>query len=60
MTEPANREAGVGYYIKQRGAYCMECRKQMSKSTIGIGVRHGRSYVYYHPACYRRSLGNTA
>jgi hypothetical protein len=54
MAKSAYREEGVGYLVKQRGAYCMECRKQMGKSTIGVGVRHGRSFVYYHPACYKR------
>jgi hypothetical protein len=54
MTESAYREEGVGYRVKQRGARCMKCRKQMGKGTIGIGVRHGRSFVYYHPACYER------
>jgi len=54
MAKSTYREEGVGYRAKQRGAYCMGCRKKMSKSTIGIGVRHGRSFVYYHPACYKR------
>jgi hypothetical protein len=54
----AYKKEGVGYKVKQYGATCMECHKKMGKGTIGMGVRHGHSFFYYHPSCYKRRKAN--
>ena len=49
------RKYGVGYKVKQFGAHCMECHRQMGHGTVGIVVMsRPHSFTYYHPACFKK------